>query len=152
MEKYQKELTVSVCFLIENNSFMKKLIFIFIAVLAISCNDKPVSKPENLLSKEMMEDIIYDMAILQAAESFKSQNLSDNNIKIKEFIYKKHKIDSVTYFQNYKYYASDIKSFKKIYKKVNERIQNQKNEIDTLLKEKKIQVPEEVPTYTPQTE
>ncbi|MFC4738695.1 DUF4296 domain-containing protein [Flavobacterium ponti] len=130
---------------------MKKLIFIFISVLLISCNEKPVPKPDNLLSKEVMEEIIYDMAILQAAETHKPQKLSDNNIKIKDFIYKKYKIDSATYFQNYKYFASDIKSFKKIYKHVNERIVNQKSEIDTLLKEKKIKVPDNPATYIPQT-
>jgi hypothetical protein len=119
---------------------MKKLIFIFISVLLISCNEKPVPKPDNLLSKEVMEEIIYDMAILQAAETHKPQILSDNNIKIKDFIYKKYKIDSATYFQNYKYFASDIKSFKKIYKHVNERIQNQKKEIDTLFSKNTIQI------------
>lgn len=98
-----------------------------------------------------MEEIIYDMAILQAAETHKPQKLSDNNIRIKDFIYKKYKIDSITYFQNYKYFASDIKSFKKMYKHVNERILNQKSEIDTLLKEKKIEVPENPATYIPQT-
>ena len=130
---------------------MKKVIFIFISILLISCNDKPVPKPDNLLSKEVMEEIIYDMAILQAAETHKPQKLSDNNIRIKDFIYKKYKIDSITYFQNYKYFASDIKSFKKMYKHVNERILNQKSEIDTLLKEKKIEVPENPATYIPQT-
>ncbi|WP_339887450.1 DUF4296 domain-containing protein [uncultured Flavobacterium sp.] len=129
---------------------MKKLLFIFISALLFSCNDKPVSKPDNLLSKETMEDIIYELAILQAAETYKPQTLSDSNIKIKQYVYKKYNLDSTTYFQNYKYYASDIKVFKKIYKQVNERILNQKNEIDTLLKSKKIEVPEDVPIYTPQ--
>ncbi|WP_339837106.1 DUF4296 domain-containing protein [uncultured Flavobacterium sp.] len=129
---------------------MKKLLFIFISVLLLSCNDRPVSKPDNLLSKETMEDIIYELAILQAAETYKPQTLSDSNIKIKQYVYKKYNLDSTTYFQNYKYYASDIKALKKIYNHVNERILNQKNAIDTLLKEKKIEVPEDVPTYTPQ--
>jgi hypothetical protein len=129
---------------------MKKLLFILISVLLLSCNDKPVSKPDNLLSKETMEDIIYELTILQAAETYKPQTLSDSNIKIKQYVYKKYNLDSTTYFQNYKYYASDIKVFKKMYRHVNERILIQKNEIDTLLKQKKIEVPEDVPIYTPQ--
>ncbi len=129
---------------------MKKIIFIFISILLISCNDKPVPKPDNLLSKEVMEEIIYDMAILQAATTYMPQKNNNDNIVISEFIYKKYKIDSATYFQNYKYFASDIKSFKKMYKHVNERILNKKNEIDTLLKEKKIKVPEKPATYSPQ--
>ncbi|MFT5753616.1 MAG: hypothetical protein ACI9FW_000423 [Flavobacterium sp.] len=129
---------------------MKKLLFILISVLLLSCNDKPVSKPDNLLSKETMEDIIYELAILQAAETYKPQTLSDSNIKIKQYVYKKYNLDSTIYYQNYKYYASDIKVFKKMYRHVNERILIQKNKIDTLLKEKKIEVPEDIPTYTPQ--
>jgi uncharacterized protein YcfL len=129
---------------------MKKLLFILISVLLLSCNDKPVSKPENLLSKETMEDIIYELTILQAAETYKPQTLSDSNIKIKQYVYKKYNLDSTIYYQNYKYYASDIKVFKKMYRHVNERILIQKNKIDTLLKQNKIEVPEDVPTYTPQ--
>jgi uncharacterized protein YcfL len=129
---------------------MKKLLFIIISVLLLSCNDKPVSKPDNLLGKETMEDIIYELAILQAAETYKPQTLSDSNIKIKQYVYKKYNLDSTIYYQNYKYYASDIKVFKKMYRHVNERILIQKNKIDTLLKEKKIEVPEDIPTYTPQ--
>ena len=129
---------------------MKKILFIFVSALLLSCSDKPVAKPDNLLSKETMEDIIYELAILQAAETYKPQTLTDSNIKIKQYVYKKYNLDSTTYFQNYKYYASDVKAFKKLYSRVNERIISQKNEIDTLLKEKKIEVPEDVPTYTPQ--
>jgi hypothetical protein len=115
-----------------------------------SCSEKPVPKPDNLLSKEVMEEIVYDLAVLQAAESHRPQVLTDNKIEVKQFIYKKYNIDSLTYFQNYKYYASDIKAFKKIYKHVNERIENQKNEIDTLIKDKKIQKTTDTNINTPQ--
>ena len=111
---------------------MKKLVFLFILIIFLSCNNKPVSKPDNLLSKEVMEDIIFDLAILQAAETYMPQKLSDKKIVSEEYIYKKYEIDSATYFQNYKYYASDIKNFKKIYKKVNDRINENKIRLDTV--------------------
>ena len=129
---------------------MKKLLYILIVIVLASCSEKPVPKPDNLLSKEVMEEIVYDLAVLQAAESHRPQVLTDNNIEVKQFIYKKYNIDSLTYFQNYKYYASDIKAFKKIYKHVNERIENQKNEIDTLIKGKKIQKTTDSNINTPQ--
>lgn len=109
-------------------------------ILLASCSDKPVQKPDNLLTNDTMENIIYDTSILQAAQGYKTEILSQNNIKINDYIYKKYNIDSTTYFQNYKYYASDIKTFKKIYKRVNSRIENKKNEIDTLLKIDKIDI------------
>ncbi len=130
---------------------MKKFLNLVVLIILVSCSDKPVQKPDNLLSKDEMENIIYDISILQAAETYKPHILENNNIKIKEYIYKKYNIDSTTYFQNYKYYASDIKSFNKIYKHVNSRIEDKKNEIDTLLKTRKIKVPEDAPIYIPQS-
>jgi hypothetical protein len=129
---------------------MKKNVFIFISLVLLSCSDKPVPKPDHLLSVEEMENITYDMAILQASETYKPNILGDNDIKIRQYIYKKYSIDSTIYYQNYKYFASEIKSFKKIYNSVNDRIQNKKNEIDTIIKTKNLSVPEEVPTYLPQ--
>lgn len=129
---------------------MKNIAYVIVLLLSVSCSDRPVPKPDNLLSKEVMEEIIFDLAVLQAAESHKPQVLTDNKIEIKQFVYKKYNIDSLTYFQNYKYYASDIKAFKKMYKHVNERIQNQKNEIDTLIKGKKIQKTTDTNINTPQ--
>lgn len=130
---------------------MKNFLSFIILIILVSCSDKPVQKPDNLLSKEEMENIIYDISILQAADVFKPEILVKNNIKIKNYIYKKYTIDSATFFQNYRYYAADIKVFKKIYKNVNNRIESQKSEIDTVLKTKNIQVPDDLPTYIPQT-
>lgn len=130
---------------------MKNFLSFIIIIILVSCSDKPVQEPDNLLSKEEMENIIYDISILQAAEVYKPEVLGNNSVKIKEYIYKKYNIDSTTYFQNYKYYAANIKSFKKIYKHVNDRIENKKTEIDTLLKSNKIELLEEPATYIPQT-
>ncbi len=146
MEKLKKEILGNGCCLIENNCNMKHIFFLFISIILVSCSNNPVPKPDKLLSNDVMKNIIYDIAILQAAVYIKPEILADNNIKSKEYIYKKYKIDSVTYFQNYKYYASDINSFKKIYEQVNVRIQIQRNEIDTLLKNQK-KISKKDPTY-----
>ena len=50
---------------------MKNFVSFIILIILVSCSDKPVQKPDNLLSKEEMENIIYDISILQAAEVFK---------------------------------------------------------------------------------
>jgi len=131
---------------------MKKLVFLFISIILFSCNDKPVSKPDNLLSKEVMEDIIFDLAILQAAETYMPQKLNDKKIDSEEYIYKKYEIDSATYFQNYKYYASDIKNFKKIYKKVNDRINENKIRLDTVSVNRVKPISTEQNPNIPQTE
>ncbi|MBD3723542.1 MAG: DUF4296 domain-containing protein [Flavobacteriaceae bacterium] len=104
---------------------MNKILRIAILGLLInftSCKDMAVEKPDNLLPEDKMIDIIYDIAILQAAENYKPINLSDAGVKVNNYIYKKYNIDSTTYYQNHKYYASDVNNYKKIYKKVLKKI------------------------------
>ena len=47
---------------------MKQLLLIFFGVLIVSCSKNPVPKPDNLLSEEVIKDILFDAAIIQAAE------------------------------------------------------------------------------------
>ena len=110
---------------------MKKFILLLFSLFFFASCTENVQKPEHLLDKEVMENILYDISILQATQSFKQKSLSEKNIIPSVYIYEKYNIDSTTYIQNYKYYASDIKSFKKMYKRVDEKIQQNKAEIDS---------------------
>lgn len=101
---------------------MKKFILLFtiLAFVTTSCKDAIIAKPKNLISKDKMEDIIYDLAILEAA---RTQNSSvQNYIKPTEFIKNKYKIDSITFAKSTQYYASDIKEYQKMYEVVKERL------------------------------
>ena len=72
-----------------------------------------------------MVDIIYDVSILQATDGSMPQKLTESNIKMDQYIFEKYKIDSVTYRQNQLYYAGNARKYKKIYKKVLERLEEQ---------------------------
>lgn len=110
---------------------MKQLLLIFFGVLIISCSNNPVPKPDNLLSEEVIKDILFDAAIIQAAEVASPNGLADNNINATTFIYEKYKIDSITYYQNQKYYAADVKKYKKMYKEVLKRLEEMQAASDT---------------------
>ena len=110
---------------------MKQLLLIFFGVLIVSCSKNPVPKPDNLLSEEVIKDILFDAAIIQAAEVASPNGLADNNIKATTFIYEKYKIDSITYYQNQKYYAADLKKYKKMYKEVLKRLEEMQAASDT---------------------
>lgn len=110
---------------------MKKFLGIFVAIFIISCSKNPVPKPDNLLDDEVMTDILFDIAILQAADGSMTYRLAENNIKVNTFIYDKYKIDSVTYFQNQKYYAADTKKYKKMYQEVLSRLDEIKSTSET---------------------
>ena len=102
---------------------MKKLVFIFtVAILFFSCNTDLVKKPDNLIDKRKMGDILYDMSLLEALKYQNPNSLYENGINPKTYVFKKYKIDSITYSQNQRYYASDSRKYKKIYKKVIERL------------------------------
>lgn len=113
---------------------MKKIIcLIALSVLLVSCKEKPVEKPEKLIDKEIMEDILYDLAILQASVNYKTKIIS-NSIDVNTYIYEKYEIDSITLVQNQRFYASDVKAFKKMYKNISERIKTEEDLADSLSK------------------
>ena len=101
---------------------MKQLLFLFLSLFVFSCSKNPAPKPDNLLDEEVMVDIIYDISILQATDGSMPHKLTEYTIEMDEYIFEKYKIDSVTYRQNQRYYAADARKYKKIYKKVIERL------------------------------
>lgn len=105
---------------------MKKyiLLFIIISFVTSSCKDEVIAKPKNLIERNKMVDIIYDLSILEAAKSQTSG--VQNYPRATTFIKDKYKIDSVTFAQSTQYYASDMKAYKKMYDEVKERL-NAKN-------------------------
>ena len=101
---------------------MKQLFYLLFIVTAISCSKNPVKKPERLLEEEVMVDIIYDVSLLQAIEGAYPNKLIEQNIKPNQFIFEKYQIDSVMYKENQLYFAADSRVYKRIYKKVSERL------------------------------
>lgn len=106
---------------------MKKIL-IFLVFSLVACNPNPVAKPDHLLEENEMVDILYDLAILQATENFNPIKLKESGVDTKTFIFEKYKIDSTTYYQNQRYYAADVKVYKKINQKVLDRITSQLDE------------------------
>lgn len=121
---------------------MKKFIFIICgAFLIISCNKSSVEKPDNLIAKDKMIDILYDISILEA---IKVQNLKGgiNRKKANDFIYKKYQIDSVQFAKSNKYYASDLVGYKKMFEKVKDRLNNENAKVEAEMRQKGIPVPQ----------
>lgn len=117
---------------------MQKLVFLLISLFLFSCENNPVPKPKNLIEQDVMVDILYDAAILQAADGTMSQKLTENNIRVSSFIYNKYKIDSATYYENHRYYAADLSKYKKIYKKVISRLEEVNATMQAVDTEKKV--------------
>ena len=114
---------------------MKRIIIIVCLLLsAISCNNaNSIEKPDNLIEKDKMIDILYDMSLLEA---IKSQNIN-GGISTKdgnEYIYRKYKIDSLQFVKSNKYYASDLDGYKKMFETIKERLNEETKKVDTAAK------------------
>jgi len=87
---------------------MKKYLIFFILLLGCSTD-----VPENLISEEKMESIIFDIMILNASSSYDLK--IDNNLLSDELIYKKYDIDSLQFYESELYYSRNPKIHFNIY-------------------------------------
>ena len=99
---------------------MKKVGLVFCMIAILACTNNPVPKPDRLLDDEVMTDILYDLAILQAIDGSLPNKLTEKNLEGKKYIYKKYKIDSITYYQE-------------IYQEVLDRLDEANKKNDTVL-------------------
>lgn len=114
---------------------MRSIITLFFAVLMLaSCGKSGVEKPDNLIEEKKMKEIIYDLSLLEAIKSQKPVALETSGVNANEYIYKKYKIDSLQFVKSNRYYASDIERYKKMYDDIAKRLENNKKEIDSLIK------------------
>ena len=106
-------------------------------IFIVSCKEDGIDKPDKLLTESQMEDVLYDISLLQAMNSSTPGTLQENDIVLSEYIYDKYDIDSLTLVQNQRYYASKLEEYQKINNKVKDRFLAEKKVIDSLVKEEK---------------
>ena len=94
---------------------MKKYLIFLILILGCTSD-----APENLISEEKMESIIFDIMILNASYNYDLK--IDNNLLSDELIYKKYDIDSIQFYESELYYSRNHKIHFNIYSNVKKRI------------------------------
>ena len=113
---------------------MKKRISLLAILTLLGCKDDLVKKPDVLIDKSKMMDIMYDLALLEAIKYQNPAVLDSNQIRPKQYIYKKYTIDSLQLAQNNVYYAADYKSYKIMFEEVVKRIANEKKRANAAVK------------------
>lgn len=108
---------------------MRYSFFIIVLVVFSACKKDVVEKPKNLIAQDKMSDILYDIAILNAARNTSSEVLERNNINADTYIFDKYGVDSLQFAQNSVYYASKPDIHATIFKKVEERLTSLKDSI-----------------------
>ena len=112
---------------------MKYIVTLFFGmILLVSCAEKVVEEPENLIPKEKMTEILHDLAILNASKSLTGNKFKDSGIEVMEFLYEKYNIDSAQFSQSDLYYASIPLEYQSIYEGVEARIKQQKDTLEAI--------------------
>lgn len=113
---------------------MRFFIIFIIALCVLGCYsvNKP-KKPDNLISKDKMAEILYDVFILNAAKGANKIKLEDNGIFPKDYVYEKYNIDSLQFAQSNEYYGFLVEDYEQIIGKVEERITNEKVKYQNLI-------------------
>lgn len=89
-----------------------------------------MERPENLIPKEKMVDILRDLAILNAARTTNVAILHKNDIEPMPYLYAKYAIDSTQFSNSDRYYASLPEEYADIYANVELRLEKEKEEIE----------------------
>ena len=114
-----------------------RLLFLVICLLGLSCGNKLMEEPDNLISREKMTDILYDMALLNAIDNSHPQVLAANEFNVMEFIYKKYEIDSAQFVQSDRYYASVPAEYRRIYEAVEARLTLKRDSVSEIIQQGK---------------
>jgi len=116
---------------------MKNLIYICIVLLLVSCYDiKKPKKPDNLISKAKMVNIIIDMSLFNSAKGINKRLLENKGINLEQFIYNKHNIDSLQFANSNNFYAYNIVEYEAIYERVEDSLTQLKDDFTEIQNKK----------------
>ena len=102
---------------------MRIFCLIFFISYLISCQDvqKP-EKPANLISQEIMVDILTDVYISNAARNVNNKLLRNKNIKLDSVIFNKYRVDSLQFVLSNNYYSSNLDIYRDLLIKAQEKL------------------------------
>lgn len=113
---------------------MKKVVTLICFCFLLSCGEKLIEEPANLIPRDKMVLILKDMSILNAAKGINIGMLKDNGIDPTNYVFSKYEIDSAQFVESNRYYASLPLEYEAIYTEIDEIIEKEKTEIIELKK------------------
>ena len=115
---------------------MKHFFYMLILISLVSCNsvNRP-KKPKDLIAKDKMSDIMYDLYILNAAKGVNRKLLELNGIMPADYIYEKYGIDSLQFAVSNTYYSYDTEVYTSIIDKMKAQLEKDKELYEKLTKE-----------------
>lgn len=108
----------------------KGYILVMTALCIISCGRDVVEKPENLIEKDVMIDIYYDISILNSLKSTGVDKLESIDLQPDEFLFEKYGIDSTQLSKSSIYYTSNANLQLEMFTEVEQRLQRLKDTVE----------------------
>lgn len=114
---------------------MKKLIYILtilLFVVAVSCEETIVPKPDNLIKEKQMIEMLVDIHLAEATyNKFRYDTIMSNNSSVNFYysVLDKYQVPDTLFERSYVYYASVPKDFEKMYRKVMSILSEQEQEL-----------------------
>lgn len=123
---------------------IKKILYIIVLLVVCSCQSvEKAPKPNRLIKKDQMIEILTDIAFVKATKGGYKKKLQQKNINLEDYVLEKHGVDSVTFAENNKWYANQLDEYHDIFSAVKANIQKEKTKYEKLKREedsiKKIQ-------------
>ncbi|SDG63358.1 protein of unknown function [Flavobacterium omnivorum] len=113
---------------------MRKIITVIVLlILLVSCKEEVIQKPDQLVEKDVMVNVMVDLSILEAIKYQNPASLDTFKINPRDFIYKKYKIDSLQFAKSNVYYASDYEDYKLMFEQIVQRLDAKKKSADSLV-------------------
>lgn len=110
------------------------LIALCIVFVLISCAEKLVERPDNLIPIDKMVSILKEMTIVNAAKSTNVTILKENGIEPTDYVFDKYEIDSTQFVDSDRYYASLPLVYEQIYEEVETLLDTEKTYLEEFKK------------------
>lgn len=112
---------------------MKRILFFGLIWIFWGCSNG-IDKPKKLIKEQKLQEILYDLAMLNATKNVDYSIFQNNFVDVENIIYKTHEIDSLQLAESMIYYATQPEVYRRIVEQIEKRISLE----DSILKENKI--------------
>ena len=110
------------------------VLIVLVLFLSVSCKKELVKEPKQLVEKDKMIDIMYDLSLLEAIRYQNPVSLDSLETSPTKFVLQKYKVDSLQFAQSNMYYAADYSNYKEMFDEVGKRLEKNKRVTDSLVK------------------
>lgn len=114
---------------------MRFTVYIICLVLLVSCYEEPKrTKPDNLIAKDKMADILFDVHLLNSGKTLNKKLLEVRGVFPEKYLFEKYNIDSLQFAESNDYYAYNPEEYQSIIDSLKSRIDREQTKYQNLKK------------------